>query len=126
MRLTRAHLAQLCLVIAVASLLLPWETGDTETNGFGVNDGQVAFLALLITFVLIRVKFRPAWCGAGFVAAVAGRAMLNLSDSGPPDLGIGVIIVAAAALAAAVLLLWDLFAAVSAPSAATDDDRPDR
>ncbi len=123
MRLTRAHLARLCLAIAVASLLLPWETGDTETTGLGVNDGKVAFLALLITLVLIQVKFRPAWTGAGFVVAVAGRAMLNLSDSGPPDLGIGVVIVVVAALAAAILLLWDLFAAVSAPSAATDDER---
>lgn len=123
MRLTRVRLAQVCLVIAVVSLLLPWEAGDTETTGFGVNDGQVAFLALLVTLVLIGVKFRPAWTGAGFVAAVAGRAVLNLSDSGPPDLGIGVVIVALAALAAAILLLWDLFAAVSATSAASDDER---
>ena len=124
MKLTRTHSARLCLAIAVVSLLLPWETGDTESTGFGVNDGQVVFLALLITFVLIQVKFRPAWTGAGFAAAVAGRAILNLSDSEPPDLGIGPVIVALAALGAAVLLLWDLFTAVSAsaPSPKTDDE----
>ena len=112
-------------MIAVVSLFLPWETGGAKTStGFAVDDGKVVFLALLITLVLIQVKFRPAWTGAGFAAAVAGRAILNLSDSGPPDLGIGLVIVALAALGAAVLLLWDLFAAVSAsaPSPKTDDE----
>lgn len=117
------HLARLCLAVAAIALLLPWETGDAAASGFGVNDGQVAFLALLVTFVLIQVKFRPAWIGAGFVVAVAGRAVIDLSGSGPPGLGIGVVVVAVAALAAAVLLLWDLFAAVSAPSAPPGDER---
>lgn len=120
--MTRLNWARLCLVIAAVSLLLPWETGDTETsNGLAVNDGQVTFLALLITLVLISVKFRPAWTGAGFVVAVSGRALLDLTDSGPPDAGPGPVVVALAALAAAALMLWDLFAAVSASAPATDE-----
>lgn len=119
-RLARPLSAQACLVVAVVSLLLPWETGVAESStGFGVDDGKVTFLALLITLVLIQVKFRPAWTGAGFVVAVCGRAILNLSDSGPPDVGIGPWIVGLAALIAAALLLWELFAGVAAP---TDDD----
>lgn len=109
-------------MIAVVSLLLPWETGGAKTStGFAVDDGQVTFLALLITLVLIQVKFRPAWTGAGFVVAVSGRAILNLSDSGPPDVGTGPVIVALAALAAAALMLWDLFAAVSASAPPSDE-----
>ena len=122
MRLTRLHLARLCLVIAIVSLLLPWETGGTKTStGFAVDDGKVVFLALLITLVLIQVKFRPAWTGAGFAVAVSGRAILNLSDTGPPDVGIGPVIVALAALAAAVLMLWDMFSAVSAATPSSDE-----
>ena len=122
MRLTRPLLAQLCLVVAVVSLLLPWETGVAEpSTGFGVDDGKVTLLALLITLALIQVKFRPAWTGAGFVVAVTARAILNLSDSGPPDVGTGPPVVALAALVAAALLLWDMFAAVSS-SAPSDDD----
>ncbi len=120
--MTRPNWARLCLAIAAASLLLPWETGGTETsNGFAVNDGQVTFLALIVTLVLIQVKFRPAWTGAGFVVAVSGRALLNLTDSGPPDPGLGPVVVALAALAAAALMLWDLFAAVSASVPPSDE-----
>ncbi|MCY3851400.1 MAG: hypothetical protein OXF75_11485 [Acidimicrobiaceae bacterium] len=122
MRITRLNWARLCLVIAVISLLLPWEAGGAKTsNGLAVNDGQVTFLALLITLVLIQVKFRPAWTGAGFVVAVSGRAILNLSDTGPPDVGVGPVIVALAALAAAALMLRDLFAAVSASAPSEDE-----
>ncbi len=122
MRLTRLHLARLCLVIAVVSLLLPWETGGAKTStGFAVDDGKVVFLALLITLVLIQVKFRPAWTGAGFAVAVSGRAILNLSDTGPGDVGIGPVIVALAALAAAILMLWDLFSAVSSATPSSDE-----
>ena len=123
MRLTRAHSAQLCLVIAVVSLLLPWETGDAlrHRRALASTTGKVVFLALLITLVLIQVKFRPAWTGAGFAVAVSGRAILNLSDTGPPDVGIGPVIVALAALAAAVLMLWDMFSAVSASTPSSDE-----
>ena len=109
-------------MIAVVSLLLPWETGGAKTlTGFAVDDGKVVFLALLITLVLIQVKFRPAWTGAGFAVAVSGRAILNLSDTGPPDVGIGPVIVALAALAAAILMLWDMFSAVSAATPSSDE-----
>lgn len=130
--LTRPRLAQLCLAGAVAALLLRWQTGAADTasgagsaTGFGVSDGTVILLASLITIALIQVKFRPAWCGAGFVVAVSGRAIVVLSGSGPPDLGIGPVIVACAATIAAALLLWELFASVgrNAAPAANGDDR---
>lgn len=122
MRSARLNWARLCLAIAAVSLLLPWEAGVAETsNGLAVDDGQVTFLALLITLVLIQVKFRPAWTGAGFVVAVSGRAILDLAESGPPDVGLGPVVVALFSLAAAALMLWDLFAAVSASAPSEDE-----
>lgn len=114
-------MAQLCLAFAAVSLLFSWERGVVDSNnGFAADDGRVIFITLLITVVLIQVKFRPAWCGAGFVVAVAGRDIFNLAKPGPPDAGVGPWLVAAAALLAVALLLWELFAGVSANSSVDD------
>lgn len=115
MKFSRALLARLCLGATVLSLLLPWQTGNGVTrSGFDVDDGRAIFLAALITLVLMQIKFRPAWIGAGFVVAVSGRAIFTLLRTSTLELGIGLVIVGLTALVATCLLLWDMFANVAA------------
>lgn len=101
-------------------MLLPWQsTGDVSTAGTGVVEGQITFIVGLVTVGLIQTGWRPAWIGAGFVAAIALRRIFD-ADTDP---AVGLWIAAAASIAAVVLLVWDMFARVSALE--DDHDKPD-
>jgi len=102
------------MVVTALAMFLRWSsdsTGDTET-GVALNDGQLALGVSVLTIALVQVGLRPAWIGAGFVAAMLGRRALDISNSTNIDVGIGLVLGAVAATVAALLLIWDMFANV--------------
>ena len=114
--LNRQRIARLCLIVAFLALFLPWQTGPSITRtGFDVDGNLLMAAVLIVTSLLMRFNFRPAWIGAGFVASVGGRAIYDLTNSSIRGVGIGLILVTLASFAAACILLWDMFVAVSAP-----------
>ena len=100
---------------AGSSMLLPWQQAaggaaiealgnDSVIQGIDVNEGTVVLIASVLTIGFIQVGLRPAWMGAGFVAAVVGRQVF----AGTGDPGIGAILGLAFAVLAAAVLLVDL------------------
>lgn len=122
----RRRVAQLSAAAIVAAMFLPWEAGSGSeapaVRGLDTDEGRVVVIVALITVVLVQIGWRPAWIGAGFVVAVAGRRLLTMlgDDPGP---GIGLWVAAAAALAAAALLFADMFMTIDRrpPESGGDD-----
>lgn len=122
----RRRVAQLSAAAIVAAMFLPWEAGAgpeaSTVQGFDTDEGRIVLIVALITIVLVQIGWRPAWIGAGFVVAVAGRRLLTAlgDDPGP---GIGLWVAVAAALAAVALLFADMFMTIdrSPPSTGGDD-----
>ncbi len=124
MRIPRKRVAQVCGAVAALATFLPWQTtvGDNGAEpvlGTSVSEGQLVLVVGLVTVGLVQVGWRPAWIGAGLIAAITGRAIL---DSGA-DPASGLWIAAAAAVLAAVLLIWEMFANVTPGS---DGQQPSR
>ena len=110
---------------AAGAMFLPWHTvasqGAAESvRGVELNEGQLVLVVGLVTVGLVQVGWRPAWIGAGFVAATALRALFD----GKTDPAAGLWIAAAASVVAAVLLVWDMVANVAGPSDGSDDGKP--
>lgn len=106
----RRPAAQLLLVLAAASTFLTW---DTEQSITGVNsdEGLVALIVAAVAVMLVRIRWRPAWIGAGLIVAISGRRLLTgLGDD--VNVGIGLWVTASAALAATVLLVSDMFSTI--------------
>lgn len=107
-------------------MFLPWEAGAgpeaSTVQGFDTDEGRIVVIVALLTIVLVQIGWRPAWIGAGFVVAVAGRRLLTVlgDDPGP---GIGLWVAVAAALAAVALLFADMFMTIdrSPPESGGDD-----
>lgn len=124
--ITRKRVAQLAAAAAAAAMFLPWEAGsgpETPTvQGLDTDEGRIVLIVALITVVLVQIGWRPAWIGAGFVVAVAGRRLLSAlgDDPGP---GIGLWVAAVAALAATALLFADMFMTIDRrpPESGGDD-----
>lgn len=122
----RRRVAQLSAAAIVAAMFLPWEAGAgpevPTAQGFDTDEGRIVVIAALLTIVLVQIGWRPAWIGAGFVVAVAGRRLLTAlgDDPGP---GIGLWVAVAAALAAVALLFADMFMTIdrSPPESGGDD-----
>lgn len=118
----RKRVAQLAAAVVVAAMFLPWEAGAGAMRGLDVDEGPIVVIVALITIVLVQIGWRPAWIGAGFVVAVAGRRLLTAlgDDPGP---GIGLWVAAVAALAATALLFADMFMTIdrSSPESGGDD-----
>jgi len=115
---TRRRIAQAGVLLAAIAVFLPWESsgsGFSSVAGTETNAGRMAFIVALATVALVQIRWRPAWIGAGFVVAVGGRAILDLSGSDTSGIGWGLWLCPLAALSAAVLLIWDMFAGVRAP-----------
>lgn len=97
-------------------MFLPWHASASDgaaesVPGVSVTEGQLVLVVSLITAGLVQVGWRPAWIGAGFVASLAIRKILD----GDTDPASGLWIALAASIVAAVLLIWDMFANVAAP-----------
>ena len=122
----RRRVAQLSAAAIVAAMFLPWEAGAgpeaSTVQGFDTDEGRIVVIVALLTIVLVQIGWRPAWIGAGFVVAVAGRRLLTVlgDDPGP---GIGLWVAVAAALAAVALLFADMFMTIdrSPPESGGDD-----
>lgn len=114
--ITRKRVAQLAAVVAGAAVFLPWEAGSgpeaPAVQGLDTDEGRIALIVALITIALIQIGWRPAWIGAGFVLAIAGRRLMAALGDDPGGPGLGLWIAAAAALVAAALLVVDLFTAI--------------
>lgn len=114
--ITRKRVAQLAAVVAGAAVFLPWEASSgpeaPAVQGLDTDEGRIALIVALITIALIQIGWRPAWIGAGFVLAIAGRRLMAALGDDPGGPGLGLWIAAAAALVAAALLVVDLFTAI--------------
>ena len=110
---------------AAAAMFMPWHTvasqGATETvRGVELNEGQLVLVVGLVTVGLVQVGWRPAWIGAGFVAATALRAVFD--DKTDPAAGLW--IAAAASVVATALLVWDMVANVAGPGPGANNGKP--
>lgn len=117
--------AQLLLAVVAAAMLLTWTevardesfvgptlAEDSSVRGLDVNEGQLVLVVAVITIGLVQAGPRPAWMGAGFTLAVAGRALLNALSDDLIDPGIGLWVASAAALVATMLLVADVFRSI--------------
>ena len=116
--LSRRRIAQIFVVVVVAGMFLPWATGDSDgasINGLDVDAGRLVLLVGLLTIGLIQIGFRPAWIGGGFMVALLGKEVLDVSDQALVSPGTGLWLGVMAAAGAVVVLVWDMFANVQAP-----------
>ncbi len=110
------------LAAALIAMFLPWATSAdpflTDVRGVQVSEGVLIMVVSLVTIGLIQVGWRPAWIGAGLVAAIAMPQLSNVAQRANTDVGFGLWIAAAAGTLAAVVLIADLLIAirVAAPS----------
>ncbi len=132
MSATRKRIAQMCATVAGAAMFLPWNinaglSGTQTVRGISTGIGRILFVVCLLTIVLVQIRWRPAWIGAGFAGAIAAREAFDPSGIGPlgrpPDPGIGIWTALIAAGIAAVLLVWDMLVDISGTG---DDEDPPR
>ncbi|MGI9622001.1 MAG: hypothetical protein ACR2PK_04120 [Acidimicrobiales bacterium] len=127
--------AQVLMVIVAVAMFLPWAKTDLgslvgssvserSVSGFDVDEGVLAFVASLVTVVLIQAGIRPAWMGSGFAVAVLGRQLFDVLGEDLISPGIGLWVGTIAALAATVVLLIDMFGNVHRAAAAAVDEEP--
>lgn len=123
MSAARKWIAQACVVVAGAAMFLPWNTNvrvgpltdSTQTvTGISTGVGRILLVICILTVVLIQIRWRPAWIGAGFAGAIAVRELFSPSGIGTPDAGLGPQIAFIACAVAVLLLGWNMFAGVAA------------
>ena len=116
MIVTRKRVAQLAAVVAGAAVFLPWEASSgpeaPTVQGLDTDEGRIVLIVALVTVVLVQIGWRPAWIGAGFVLAIAGRRLLAALGDDPGGPGLGLWVAVAAAVAAAALLVVDMFTTI--------------
>lgn len=119
MSATRKWIAQACVVVAGAAMFLPWNvnaglSGTQTVTGISTGVGRILLVICILTVVLIQIRWRPAWIGAGFAGAIAVRELFSPSGIGTPDAGLGPQIAFIACAVAVLLLGWNMFAGVAA------------
>ena len=119
MSATRKWIAQACVVGAGAAMFLPWNvnaglSGTQTVTGISTGVGRILLVICILTVVLIQIRWRPAWIGAGFAGAIAVRELFSPSGIGTPDAGLGPQIAFIACAVAVLLLGWNMFAGVAA------------
>ena len=123
--ITRKRVAQLAAAAIVAAVFLPWEVSSgpeaPTVQGLDTDEGRIVLIVALVTIVLVQIGWRPAWIGAGFVLAIAGRRLLAVLGDDPGGPGLGLWIAAAAAVAAAALLVVDMFTTIDRSPPESDD-----
>ena len=100
------------MAVVVFATFLIWEA-EESVAGTDSNEGQLAFIVGLVTIGLIQIGWRPAWIGAGFVSAVAGRQLLDTLGDDSAEPGVGLWIATVAALVAAVVLVVAMFSTIN-------------
>lgn len=119
MSAARKWIAQACVAVAGAAMFLPWHInaglgGNQTVRGAATGIGRLLLVICIVTVVLVQLRWRPAWIGAGFAGAIAIRELVSPSGVGSPDPGLGPQIAVITCAAAVVLLGWNLFAGVAA------------
>ena len=119
MSATRKWIAQACVVVAGAAMFLPWNvnaglSGTQTVTGISTGVGRILLVICILTVVLIQIRWRPAWIGAGFAGAIAVRELFSPSGIGTPDAGLGPQIAFIACAVAVLLLGWNMFVGVAA------------
>ncbi len=119
MSAARKWIAQACVVVAGAAMFLPWNVNaglsETQTvSGISTGIGRILLVICILTVVLIQIRWRPAWIGAGLAGAIAVRELFSPSGIGTPDAGLGPQIAFIACAVAVLLLGWNMFAGVAA------------
>ena len=111
------------MIIALAMVFLPWVSASGSGDSFTGNDfdeGTFVIIVSLITILLIQAAVRPAWIGAGFVAAIYFRKILDISDEAFVDPGVALWIGFLAALEAVALLIWQILADIRVGASQAD------
>ncbi len=108
------------MIVAGIAIFMPWQasitTGVTKAgNQLGIGRG--ALIISVITLLLISVKWRPAWIGAGLMTATVGRELVETLGDDIIETRVGIWLSFFGALVAASLLIWDLIAGVQAKRA---------
>ncbi len=129
MSAARKWIAQACMVVAGAAMFLPWNVNaglsSTQTvTGISTGIGRILLVICILTVVLIQIRWRPAWIGAGFAGAIAVRELFSPSGIGTPDAGLGPQIAFIACAVAVILLGWNMFAGVAAGEGRGPDEPP--
>lgn len=119
MSAARKWIAQVCVAAAGAAMFLPWNVnaglgGNQTVRGISTGIGRVLLVICVVTVVLVQIRWRPAWIGAGFAGAIAIRELVSPSGIGSPDPGFGPKIAFSTCAAAVVLLGWNMFSGVAA------------
>ncbi len=119
MSAARKWIAQACVVVAGAAMFLPWNvnaglSGTQTVSGISTGIGRILLVICILTVVLIQIRWRPAWIGAGFAGAIAVRELFSPSGIGTPDAGLGPQIAFIACAVAVLLLGWNMFVGVAA------------
>lgn len=119
MSAARKWIAQAFVAVAGASMFLPWHVnaglgGNQTVRGVSTGIGRILLVICVATVVLVHLRWRPAWIGAGFAGAIAIRELVSPSGIGNPDPGLGPQIAFITCAAAVVLLGWNMFAGVAA------------
>ncbi|WP_419916577.1 hypothetical protein [Candidatus Poriferisodalis sp.] len=129
MSATRKWIAQACVVVAGAAMFLPWNvnaglSGTQTVNGISTGIGRILLVICILTVVLVQIRWRPAWIGAGFAGAIAVRELFSPSGIGTPDAGLGPQIAFIACAVAVILLGWNMFTGVAAGEGRGPDEPP--
>jgi len=125
----RKWIAQACVAAAGAAMFLPWHInaglgGNQTVRGISTGIGRLLLVICILTMVLIQIRWRPAWIGAGFAGAMAVRELFSPSGVGAPDAGLGPWIAFIACAVAVILLGWNMFAGVAAGEGRGPDEPP--
>ena len=75
-------------------MFLPWHInaglgGNQTVRGVSTGIGRILLVICIVTVVLVQLRWRPAWIGAGFAGAIAIRELVSPSGVGSPDPGLG-------------------------------------
>ena len=129
MSAARKWIAQACVAVAGAAMFLPWHLnaglgGNQTIRGISTGIGRLLLVICVVTVVLVQLRWRPAWIGAGFAGAIAIRELVSPSGTGSPDPGLGPQIAFITCAAAVVLLGWNMFAGVASGEGRGPDEPP--
>ncbi|MXY09696.1 MAG: hypothetical protein F4190_05920 [Acidimicrobiales bacterium] len=129
MSAARKWIAQACVAAAGAAMFLPWHInaglgGNQTVRGISTGIGRLLLVICMVTVVLVQLRWRPAWIGAGFAGAMAVRELFSPSGVGAPDAGLGPQIAFIACAVAVILLGWNMFAGVAAGEGRGPDEPP--
>lgn len=107
----RARSAQTALMVCALALVgLTWTTSAVGSlRGYEVDVGVMCLFVAAVTLVLIQLRLKAAWMGAGFLLAAIGREFLHARSNTELDEGAGLSLATAAALFTLVVLIADLF-----------------